>query len=129
MPVNHFINRPEESKIPSELMVGDTVYIIQKEDQGTRDINKLVLGQIVHIYSSGNYYENGVKVQILLDERDWRYESMGRCLSLYQRYSCRLSVAREQLVAHSRICHADTKGCNRRKDPQTDILKILHFTR
>lgn len=80
MPVNHFIDRPEDSKIPSQLMVGDTVYIIQKEDQGTRDINKLVLGRIMHIYSHGNYYENGVKVQILLDERDWRYEQMGPVL-------------------------------------------------
>lgn len=80
MPVNHFINRPEESKKPSELMVGDTVYIIQKQDQGTRDIKKLVLGQIVHIYSHGNYYENGAKVQIVLDEDDWRFPEMGKAL-------------------------------------------------
>ena len=80
MPINHFINRPEESKIPSQLMVGDTVYIIQKEDQGTRDVTKLVLGQIVHIYSHGNYYKNGAKVQIILDEEDWRYPEMGKAL-------------------------------------------------
>lgn len=80
MPVNHFVDRPEDSKIPSQLLPGDTVYIIQKEDQGTRDINKLVLGKILKVYSKGNYYENGAKVQIILDERDWRYESMGPAL-------------------------------------------------
>jgi uncharacterized protein YwbE len=77
MPVNHFINRSEDSMYPDRLNIGDTVYIIQKEDQGTRDISKLVLGNIVHIYSKGNYYKNGAKVQIILSEEDPRYAELG----------------------------------------------------
>lgn len=77
MPVNHFVNRSEDAKYPERLNVGDTVYIIQKEDQGTRDIKKLVLGKITHIYSKGNYYENGAKVQIILSEEDHRYKEHG----------------------------------------------------
>lgn len=75
MPVNHFINRSEDGKYPSRLHIGDTVYIIQKEDQGTRDLKKLVLGKIIRILSKGNCYENGAKVEIMLDPQDWRYES------------------------------------------------------
>jgi len=77
MPINHFINRSEDAKYPERLTIGDTVYIIQKEDQGTRDVNKLVLGKITHIYSHGNCYANGAKVQILLAEEDHRYKELG----------------------------------------------------
>ena len=43
MPINHFIDRPEDSKIPSQLMVGDTVYIIQKEEFERRKNTKYEL--------------------------------------------------------------------------------------
>ena len=77
MAVNHFKNRDEDGMYPSRLTQGDTVLIIEKENQGTRDMSKLVKGKIVRILSKGNRYKNGAKVQIVLSEDDHRFEEMG----------------------------------------------------
>lgn len=77
MPINHFKNRSEDGKYPERLNKGDTVLIIEKENQGTRDTSKLVKGKIVRILSKGNRYENGAKVQIVLTEDDHRFKENG----------------------------------------------------
>ena len=52
--------------------------IIEKENQGTKDINDLVKGQITAKLSRpGAIYRNGAKVKIMLDPTDWRYKTMG----------------------------------------------------
>ncbi len=77
LPINHFKNRSEDAKYPSRLKKGDLVLIIEKENQGTRDPSKLVKGRIVRVYSKGDYYENGAKVQVILDKTDPRFPKMG----------------------------------------------------
>jgi len=77
LPVNHFKDRSEDGRHPDRLVQGDTVKIIEKENQGTRDESKLVEGKIVRILSKGGRYENGAKVQIVLSETDHRFKEMG----------------------------------------------------
>lgn len=80
MPTNHFINRDEDSRQPSRLQIGDRVLIIEKNNQGSRDINDLVQGDIIRILSKGNRYDNGAKVQIQIAKEDWRYKDLGSSL-------------------------------------------------
>ena len=77
MPINYFVNRPEESKIPSCIHQGDIVLIIPKDKQGSRDKNDLILGKVNRILSQGDRYENGVKVEVILHPKDWRFEKEG----------------------------------------------------
>jgi hypothetical protein len=77
MPINYFVDRPEESKKPDCLHQGDIVMIIPKDKQGTTDPKDLVLGKINRILSKGLYYENGAKVEVLLHPKDWRFEKEG----------------------------------------------------
>ena len=77
MPINYFINRPEESKKPECLEQGDIVMIIPKEKQGTRNKMDLIVGKINRILSKGDYYNNGAKVEVLLCDLDWRYKEQG----------------------------------------------------
>ena len=75
---NYFANRPEDSMYPERLNKGDTVLIIEKENQGTKDMSKLVEGKVVKVLSrSGGKYKNGAKVQIVLSENDHRFEERG----------------------------------------------------
>lgn len=80
MPINHFKNRDEDGKYPDRLTVGDTVKIIEKEHQGSRNEKDLVEGIITRKLSKGGRYENGAKVMIQLSENDWRYEEMGNAM-------------------------------------------------
>lgn len=77
MPINYFANRDEDSMYPDRINVGDEVLIIEKENQGTRDVNDLVWGTVTRKLSKGNFYRNGAKVMITLSEKDWRFEEMG----------------------------------------------------
>ena len=77
MAKNYFKNRPEDSMYPERLSKGDTVLIIEKENQGTKDPSKLVKGKIVRVLSKGGRYKNGAKVQIVLCEDDPRFEEKG----------------------------------------------------
>ena len=74
MPINYFINRPEESKKPDCIHQGDIVMIIPKDKQGTLDPKDLVTGKVNRVLSKGLYYENGAKVEIMLCPLDWRFE-------------------------------------------------------
>ena len=80
MPINYFQNRDEDSKYPSRINIGDEVLIIEKENQGTRNVNDLVWGTVIEKLSHGNYYENGTKVKIRLSEKDWRFHEYGPIL-------------------------------------------------
>lgn len=64
MPVNNFHNRQECTKIPNQIHVGDWVKIITKEKQGSNDEKDLILGEVKRVLSHGNYYRNGIKVQL-----------------------------------------------------------------
>lgn len=77
MPINYFVNRDEDSMYPDRINVGDEVLIIQKEDQGTRNVNDLVWGIVSRKLSKGNKYQNGAKVMITLIDKDWRYPELG----------------------------------------------------
>lgn len=77
MPINYFVNRPEESKCPDCIHQGDIVMIIPKEKQGSRDAKDLITGKVNRVLSKGLRYENGVKVEIILHPADWRFESQG----------------------------------------------------
>ena len=77
MPINYFANRDEDSMYPSKINIGDEVLIIEKENQGTKDINDLVWGYVVRKLSKGDFYKNGAKVMIKLCPKDWRYEDEG----------------------------------------------------
>lgn len=77
MPENHFKNRDEDSRWPSRLDIGDIVLIIEKDKQGSRDINDLVKGTIIRKLSKSDRYENGAKVEIVLHPDDWRYKELG----------------------------------------------------
>lgn len=77
MPINHFANRPEESRIPECIHQGDIVMIIPKEKQGSRDVKDLIIGKVNRVLSKGDRYENGVKVEILLSPLDWRFPKEG----------------------------------------------------
>lgn len=78
MPDNFFANRDKDSMSVDNLFIGDTVLIIEKQNQGTKDINDLVKGQITAKLSRpGAVYRNGAKVKIMLDPTDWRYKTMG----------------------------------------------------
>lgn len=78
MPENYFANRDRDSMCIDTLYIGDTVLIIEKEHQGSKDINDLVQGQIVAKLSRhGEIYKNGAKVKIILDPKDWRYKEEG----------------------------------------------------
>lgn len=77
MPINYFTDRDEDSMYPSRINVGDEVLIIEKENQGTRDVNDLVWGIVTRKLSKGNCYKNGAKVMITLCDKDWRYKDIG----------------------------------------------------
>ena len=77
MPINYFSNRDEDSMYPDRINIGDEVLIIEKANQGTRDVNDLVWGTVKRKLSKGDFYKNGTKLMITLSEKDWRYESMG----------------------------------------------------
>lgn len=77
MPINYFLNRDEDSMYPDRINVGDEVLIIEKENQGTRDVNDLVWGRVIRKLSKGNKYQNGAKVIVELSEKDWRYKDLG----------------------------------------------------
>lgn len=51
--------------------------IIQKENQGSRNVRDLVTGKINRILSKGDRYENGAKVEIILSPLDWRFQTEG----------------------------------------------------
>ena len=64
MPVNNFHNRQECTKTPQGINIGDLVKIIEKEKQGSKDENDLVIGYVKRILSHGKYYRNGIKVEL-----------------------------------------------------------------
>lgn len=78
MPANYFNNRDKDSMSVDTLFIGDTVLIIEKQNQGSKDINDLVKGYITAKLSrQGQIYKNGAKVKIMLHPDDWRYEKEG----------------------------------------------------
>lgn len=78
MPDNYFANRDKDSMSVDTLFIGDTVLIIEKQNQGTKNVNDLVKGTIVSKLSRpGAVYKNGAKVKIMLDKTDWRYPELG----------------------------------------------------
>lgn len=77
MPINYFVNRPEESKKPECINPGDIVMIIPKEKQGTRNPKDLIIGKVNRVLSHGDYYKNGVKVEVILSPLDWRFKDEG----------------------------------------------------
>lgn len=77
MPINYFIDRPEESRHPECIQQGDIVMIIPKEKQGSRDVKDLITGKVNRVLSHGDRYENGVKVEIILHPSDWRFKEQG----------------------------------------------------
>lgn len=77
MPINYFVNRPEESRHPECIHQGDIVMIIPKDKQGTLDPKDLVTGKVNRVLSKGDRYENGVKVEVILHPKDWRFETEG----------------------------------------------------
>lgn len=79
MPKNYFINREERSKYPSQVKLKDYVFIVAKEDQGTKDFHTLYFGIINNILSGGEGYANGFKVNIeILDKGDFDFEDYYR---------------------------------------------------
>lgn len=70
---NYFANRKIESMVPSMIDIGDLVYIIEKENQGTKNPNDLVKGYVIRVLSKGKKYKNGTKVKIKLHPLDHRY--------------------------------------------------------
>ena len=77
MPLNYFDNRPEDSRIPSKIHQGDIVMIIEKNNQGSKNPKDLVTVKVNRVLSKGDRYENGVKVEGLLHQLDWRYKDFG----------------------------------------------------
>lgn len=69
MPKNYFLNREERSKHPSQVKIGDIVFIVAKEDQGTKDFNKLYFGAIQRVLSGGDGYEKGFKINLQIIEK------------------------------------------------------------
>lgn len=72
MPINHFKDRHEDTKIPSRIQQGDIVLIVTKEKQGTKNIEDLIEGVVFQVLSKGTYYNNGAKVLLCSGE-------IGRC--------------------------------------------------
>lgn len=78
MPDNFFANRDKDSMSIDTLFIGDLVLIIEKENQGTKNVKDLVKGRITAKLSrSGQVYKNGAKVKVILDKTDWRYAKEG----------------------------------------------------
>lgn len=78
MPDNFFANRDKDSMSTDTLFIGDLVLIIEKENQGTKDVKDLVKGKIIAKLSRpGQVYKNGAKVKVILDKTDWRYKTEG----------------------------------------------------
>lgn len=71
MPRNYFLNREERSKHPSQVKIGDLVFIVAKEDQGTKDFNKLYFGAIQRVLSSGDGYEKGFKINLQIIDKGY----------------------------------------------------------
>lgn len=64
MPKNYFEGRQECTKCPDGIYIGDTVQIITKDKQGSKSKEDLVTGKVERILSKGNYYRNGIKVEL-----------------------------------------------------------------
>lgn len=77
MAINYFVDRPEDSKRPEGINQGDVVLIVPKEKQGTRNPKDLIVGKVNRVLSKGDYYKNGVKVEIILSPLDWRFKEQG----------------------------------------------------
>ena len=69
MPKNYFQNREERSKHPLQVKIGDLVFIVAKEDQGTKDFNQLYFGAINRVLSGGDGYEKGFKINLQIIEK------------------------------------------------------------
>lgn len=80
MPKNYFEDRPTFSHYPNCISVGDRVMIVTKDKQGTRSLEDLITGLVVRVLSKGKYYQNGVKVEVLIISPEWT----PRRIQLYQ---------------------------------------------
>lgn len=65
MPKNYFINREERSMLPNKVKAGDFVFIVEKQKQGCKTIDELVLGKIKNKLSNGDRYKNGAKQMVI----------------------------------------------------------------
>lgn len=64
MPKNYFENRQICTMYPDGINVGDTVKIITKDKQGSKNKSDLIEGTVVRVLSHGSFYRNGVKVEL-----------------------------------------------------------------